>query len=261
MYIGPFCVFRGLIQEQQDLGLRSGFDPPDLDRPGCHIKDQLTLRVKPRGPGVIVVAASGLGDNVLSQARAEWTTMMRERQQQQNRVTWLTDLLEHDWPELLQGTTATRMIQRMVNEGLAYEVQVRDTFVVIFPETTHRAHAAARRSSEFEVATWSDQLGSIEDVGKEIKRFTARKAASVSLMDILAVVQELVHTKSITTAQVRVEDALDSSICILPGMQAVQEQGQLVMQYAGQNVAGAGGVPDLREVDGTLPCSTHDVHR
>ena len=224
-HIGPFCALRDRAQD-----------------------GQLMLRVKPHGPGVVAVAASGSGDNVLEikHARVEWTTNMRERQQTHEQVTWLTDLLEHDWHDLLQGTTATRMIQQMINEGLAYVVQVRNAFVVIFPETIHRFQAAAQQSSEFEVAKWVDQFGSIEAVGKEIKRFTALKAPNVPLTDILGGIRDIVHTKSTITAQVRVEEILGSSICILPGMQAVQAQEQLVMRYVGQNVAGAGGVPDLR---------------
>ena len=107
------------------------------------------LRVKPHGPGVVAVAASGSGDNdqEIKNARVERTTNKRKRQQTHEQVTWLTDLLEHDWHDLLQGTTATRMIQQMINEGLAYVVQVRNAFVVIFPETVHLFQAAAQQSS------------------------------------------------------------------------------------------------------------------
>ena len=73
--------------------------------------------VKPQGPGVVFVAASGAGTEVptMEQVRIEWTKKMAE--QLPGPITWLTDLLEKDWSELLKGTAAARMIKQMEDEG------------------------------------------------------------------------------------------------------------------------------------------------
>ena len=97
----------------------------------------------------------------MEQVRMEWTKKMAE--QLSGPITWLTDLLENEWPELLKGTAAARMIKQMEDEGLAIVTQVKETFVVIFPETTRPVAAIARREKlmPFFWGEWMRHHGSV----------------------------------------------------------------------------------------------------
>ena len=183
--IGPFCTLQGLSQGQAE--------PP-------------VFMVKPQGPGVVFVAASGAGTEVptIEQVRMEWTKKMAE--QLPGPITWLTDLLEKDLPELLKGTAAARMIKQMEDEGLAIVTPVRETFVAIFPETTRPVEAIARRDSECRSVDWGTQLNkSNANIRTSIYRMVVREDASGELMRTLEKVQNQVRAWSMEAAYDAVE--------------------------------------------------------
>ena len=228
--IGPFCTLQGLSQGQEA--------PP-------------VFMVQPQGPGIVFVAASGAGPEVptMEQVRMEWTKKMAE--QLSGPITWLTDLLENEWPELLKGTAAARMIKQMEDEGLAIVTQVKETFVVIFPETTRPVAAIARRESECRTVDWGTQFNKGNaDIRKSIHRMVVREDASGELMRTLEKVQNQVRAWSMEAAHDAVEEVLGETMCILPGVRAIHpEHGPLDLQYAGRNVeAIVTGVSDLRSL-------------
>ena len=237
--IGPFCVLRNTTGEQQD---------------------QPAFMVMPQGPGVVLVAATDADGRMstLDETRADWTKRLLEQQPDLRRFTWLTDLLDKKWPELLYGTAAARMVNKMVRDEKAIAMQVKTVFAIIFPETSRPIEAIASREGGCLPVAWGVQFGpenqaAAAKLQKSIATLVKRTPACIPLQQVLDTVQNEVHKASTDAVYDGVETALEQ-ICILPGVRLVREPMQHTLQYVGKNVpasikAGSGpAVPDLRKL-------------
>jgi hypothetical protein len=237
--IGPFCVLRNTTGEQQD---------------------QPAFMVMPQGPGVVLVAATDADGRMstLDETRADWTKRLLEQQPDLRRFTWLTDLLDKKWPELLHGTAAARMVNEMVRDEKAIAMQVKTVFAIIFPETSRPIEAIANREGGCLPVAWGVQFGpenqaAAAKLQKRIATLVKRTPACTPLQQVLDTVQNEVHKASTDAVYDGVETALEQ-ICILPGVRLVREPMQHTLQYVGKNIpasikAGSGtAVPDLRQL-------------
>ena len=237
--IGPFCVLRNTTGEQQD---------------------QPAFMVMPQGPGVVLVAATDADGRMstLDETRADWTKRLLEQQPDLRRFTWLTDLLDKKWPELLYGTAAARMVNRMVRDEKAIAIQVKTVFAIIFPETSRPIAAIANREGGCLPVAWGVQFGpenqtAAAKLQKSIATLVKRTPVCTPIQQVLDTVQNEVHKASTDAVYDGVEKALEQ-ICILPGVRLVREPMQLTLQYVGKNIpasikAGSGtAVPDLRQL-------------
>ena len=237
--VGPFCVLRSTTSERQD---------------------QPAFMVMPQGPGVVLVAATDADGRMstLDETRADWTKRLLEQQQDLRRFTWLTDLLDKKWPELLYGTAAARMVNKMVRDEKAIAIQVKTVFAIIFPETSRPIEAIANREGGCLPVAWGVQFGpenqtAAAKLQKSIATLVKRTPVCTPLQQVLDTVQNEVHKASTDAVYDGVEKALEQT-CILPGVRLVREPMQHKLQYVGKNIpasskAGSGtAVPDLRQL-------------
>jgi len=237
--VGPFCVIRNTAGEQQG---------------------QPAFMVMPQGPGVVFVAASDADGHIptLDEVRADWTKRLLEQQPELRRFTWLKDLLDKKWPELLYGTAAARMVNKMVSDEKAIAIRVRNVFAIILPETSRSIEAIASREGGCLPVPWGVQFGpenqaAAAKLQKSIATLVKRTHASMPLPQVLDTVLSAVHTASNDAAHDGVEAAL-GKMCILPGVRVVREPMQHTLQYVGKNIpastkVGPGtAVPDLRKL-------------
>ena len=237
--IGPFCVLRDTTGEQQD---------------------QPAFMVMPQGPGVVFVAASDADGHMstLDEARADWTKRLLEQQPDLRRFTWLTDLLDKKWPELLYGTAAARMVNKMVSDEKAIAMRVKNVFVIILPETSRPIEAIASREGGCLPVSWGAQFGPENQAAAAklqsiIATLVKRTPASVPLQQVLDTVLNAVNKASNDAVYDGVEAALEQ-MCILPGVRLIREPMQCTLQYVGKNIPastriGPGtAVPDLRKL-------------
>jgi len=237
--IGPFCVLRNTTGEQQG---------------------QPAFMVMPQGPGVVFVAASDADGHMstLDEARADWTKRLLEQQPVLRRFTWLTDLLDKKWPELLYGTAAARMVNKMVSDEKAIAMRVKNVFVIILPETSRPIEASASREGGCLPVSWGVQFGpenqaAAAKLQRSIATLVKRTPASVPLQQVLDTVLNAVHKASNDAVYDGVEAALEQ-MCILPGVRLFREPMQHALQYVGKNIpastkVGPGtAVPDLRKL-------------
>ena len=143
-------------------------------------------------PGVVFVAASDADGNMptLDEVRADWTKRLLEQQPDLRRFTWLTDLLDKKWPELLYGTAAARMVNKMVSDEKAIAMRVKNVFVIILPETSRPIEAIASREGGCLPVSWGVQFGpgnqaAAAKLQRSIATLVKRTPASVPLQQVL----------------------------------------------------------------------------
>ena len=237
--VGPFCVLRNTTGEQHG---------------------QPAFMVTPQGPGVVFIAASDADGHVpaLEGVRAEWTKRLLEQQPDLGCFTWLKDLLDKKWPELLYGTAAARMINKMVSDEKAIAMRVRNVFVIILPETSRPIEAIASREGGCLPASWGVQFGPENQAAAaklqgSIVTSVRRTPASTPLLTVLDKVLSAVRTASYDAVYDGVEEAL-RQMCVLPGMRLLREPMQHTLQYVGKNIPAStkvgsdAAVPDLRKL-------------
>ena len=204
--VKPFLVLRGPLRDGQPLG----------------------FKVQPQGPGVVFLAAtSSHGDSAtkLDEVKAQWSVQYKQDTEPGD-ILMLQDVLG-DWPELWYGTAAARILQQMVTQDQVMMMGVKDVFVVVFPELTRATVQGT--TGEFKVIDWKVQFDLDSKMLEKALKATVRRDPGITLEGI----QVWAHTKSSEAVEKMVQQRLENSMYVVPGLKVVQEDGEATVLFAG----------------------------